>query len=193
MTKIVGLTGGIGSGKSLAASVFRTLGIPVYDADFEARQLTDTDRLIHNELLAWIGPDYFENGRLNRPMVANLVFRDPSSLEKLNSIIHPRVRAHFQEWVMTNSNAPYLVHEAAILFESGFYKIMDKNILVTCPAEIRIRRIMERDGVTEESARSRMSHQWDDERKIPMADYVIKNAGDELMVPQIINIHNQLK
>jgi dephospho-CoA kinase len=193
MAKVVGLTGGIGSGKSVVASVFRALGIPVYEADYHARILTDEDPSLHDEIFSWLGPGYFINDKLNRPMVAGLVFRDPQALSKLNSIIHPRVRAHFHSWTQSQQNAPYMIHEAAILFESGFHKMMDKNILVTCPQDIRIQRIMERDGVTAETARSRMSQQWEDEKKVPLADYIISNTGKELIVPQIIQIHNQIK
>jgi dephospho-CoA kinase len=193
MVKIVGLTGGIGSGKSLVASVFRTLEIPVYEADQEARILTDSDPIIRKEIEAWLGSGYYQNGMLNRPMVSELVFNNPSALEKLNSIIHPRVRAHFNEWIKQQANETYVIHEAAILFESGFHAMMTKNILVICPEEIRLSRIMKRDGITRESAVARMQNQWTEEKKIPLADFIISNNGMELIVPQIIEIHNRLK
>jgi len=189
----VGLTGGMGSGKSLVAAVFRVLGIPVFEADAEGRRLTDQDPLIHQELYAWLGPGYFDGTRLKRQELAALVFHDNTAIQKLNSIIHPRVSDAFRKWAEGHTAFPYVIHEAAILFESGFDRSMDFNILVTCPEKIRIRRIMERDRVNRETALSRLHNQWTDDRKIPMADALIRNDGKEMIVPQIIELDALLK
>ncbi len=189
---IVGLTGGIGSGKTLISSVFRILGIPVFDADQEARNLTNMDPDIKNDLLQWLGPGYFSDGRLNRPKVAGLVFHDKEALTRLNEIVHPRVRDRFTAWTENQRDKPYVIHEAAILFESGFYRMMDTNILIVCPVEVRVQRVALRDGANEDHVRARLRNQLPDEQKIPLAGFIIKNDGKEPVVPVVLDIHAQL-
>lgn len=188
----VGLTGGIGSGKSLIASVFRTLGIPVFNADDVGRNLTGSDPEILSGLHSWLGDEFFEGGVLNRSMLAAMVFKDSRALQQLNEIIHPRVAGAFNNWVARHAADPYVIHEAAILFESGFYKQLDRIILVTCPEEVRVQRITARDGISREDALLRLRNQWTDELKIPLAHYVIHNDESELIIPAILDIHNLL-
>ncbi len=178
MTKIIGLTGGIGSGKSSIAKHIESLGVPVYIADAEAKKILDTDAVIA-QVIALFGNDILENGKIDRKKIAALVFQDPEKLKKYNNIIHPEVYLHFKNWVKQHSDFPLVVKEAAILFESGSYKDCDKIILVTAPKEYRIERVMNRDAVTKEAVEQRMAHQWDDERKKALSDYVIENIDLE--------------
>ena len=189
--KLVGLTGGIGSGKTTVASVFKALGIPVFNADSEARKLTNTDPGIHAELKTWLGGSFFTDEGLDRSKLAGMVFRNPDALARLNSIIHPRVRDAFLEW-STRQNTPYVIHEAAILIETGFYKWLNHTILVTCPLDIRINRVMERDGTPLEEVLVRINSQMSDEQKIPLASYIILNDGLTPLIPAVLSVHKQL-
>ncbi|MCY1722916.1 dephospho-CoA kinase [Prolixibacteraceae bacterium Z1-6] len=193
MAITVGITGGIGSGKSTVCSVFKLLGAPVFEADIEAKKLVNTSSEIKSGLIDWFGDDiYTKNGTINRQKLAGIIFNDEVQLNKANGLIHPVVRSEFQKWVQ-KQNAPYVVHEAAILFESGFYKMMDYTILVSAPQQIRIDRVTSRDGSTAEQVKERMDKQWTDEQKRKLATIEIKNDNKELILPQIINIDKQLK
>ncbi|PKW21016.1 dephospho-CoA kinase [Flavobacterium lindanitolerans] len=192
MTKIIGLTGGIGSGKSSIAKHIESLGIPVYIADTEAKKILDTADVIA-KVIALFGDDILENGKIDRKKIAALVFQDPEKLKKYNAIIHPEVYLHFQNWVKQHNNYPLVVKEAAILFESGSYKDCDKIILVTAPKENRIQRVMKRDAVTREAVEQRMSHQWDDETKKSMSDFIIENIELEKAKQSAENIITLLR
>lgn len=192
MTKIIGLTGGIGSGKSSIAKHIESLGIPVYIADTEAKKILDTADVIA-KVIALFGDDILENGKIDRKKIAALVFQDPEKLKKYNAIIHPEVYLHFQNWVKQHNNYPLVVKEAAILFESGSYKDCDKIILVTAPKENRIQRVMKRDAVTREAVEQRMSHQWNDETKKSMSDFVIENIELEKAKQSAENIITLLR
>lgn len=174
MTKIIGLTGGIGSGKSSIAQHIESLGVPVYIADIEAKKILETDAVIA-KVVALFGEDILDKEKIDKKKIATLVFQDPEKLRKYNNIIHPEVFLHFQNWVKQYENLPLVVKEAAILFESGSYKDCDKIILVTAPKETRIKRVMKRDGVSREAVEQRMAHQWDDEKKKALSDFVIEN------------------
>lgn len=174
MTKIIGLTGGIGSGKSSIAQHIESLGVPVYIADIEAKKILETDAVIA-KVVALFGEDILDKEKIDKKKIAALVFQDPEKLRKYNNIIHPEVFLHFQNWVKQHENLPLVVKEAAILFESGSYKDCDKIILVTAPKETRIKRVMKRDGVSREAVEQRMAHQWDDEKKKALSDFVIEN------------------
>ena len=174
MTKIIGLTGGIGSGKSTIAGYFKEFGVPVYIADEEARKLMDDPGIIQ-KVQSVFDENVVENNALNRKKIADLVFSAPEKLKKLNSVIHPEVKKHFLEWVNDHKDKPFVIKEAAILFESGTYKDCDKIIVVTAPEEIRVQRVMKRDKVTKEQVLDRINHQWPDEKKVELADYVIQN------------------
>ncbi len=192
MTKIIGLTGGIGTGKTMVAEYFKSLGIPVYIADKEARQLMTSDNII-NALSNEFGKEILENGILNREKLAQLVFNDSKKLQKLNSIVHPEVKKHFDNWVEKHKNSPFVVKEAAILFESGSYKYCDTIITVTAPLETRLQRVMKRDKTDRESVLKRIENQWTDEQRIAKSNYVIHNLSVESTKKQVDEILKKLK
>jgi len=192
MTKIIGLTGGIGSGKTMVAEYFKSLGIPVYIADKEARQLMTSENII-NALSNEFGKEILENGILNREKLAQLVFNNPKKLQKLNSIVHPEVKKHFDNWVEKHKNYPFVVKEAAILFESGSHKYCDTIITVTCPLEIRLQRVMKRDKTDRESVLKRIENQWTDEQRIAKSNFVIHNLSVESTKKQVDEILKKLK
>ena len=175
MTKIIGLTGGIGSGKSTIAAYIAAQGIPVYIADDEARKIMELPEIIH-KVQEIFEVNVIENGKLNRKKIADLVFSAPNLLKKLNEIIHPAVNENFSIWLKNNEKHRYIVKEVAILFESGGYKKCDKIILVTAPEVVRIERVMGRDGVTKEQVLDRMKNQWKDEDKAVLSDYIVVNT-----------------
>ena len=192
MTKIIGLTGGIGTGKTMVAEYFKSLGIPVYIADKEARHLMTSDNII-NALSNEFGKEILENGILNREKLAQLVFNNPKKLQKLNSIVHPEVKKHFDNWVEKHKNYPFIVKEAAILFESGSYKYCDTIITVTAPLETRLQRVMKRDKTDRESVLKRIENQWTDEQRITKSNYVIHNLSVESTKKQVDEILKKLK
>lgn len=173
--KIIGLTGGIGSGKSTIANYFMSLGVPVYIADDEAKNILFTPQAI-KEIAFEFGQEVFTNDLPDRAKLAAVVFNDKEKLNRLNAIIHPKVRTHFTDWVKLHNNEKFIIKEAAILFESGSYKDCDSIILVTAPQEVRIQRVMERDGVSREKVLERMANQWNDEKKAALSDYSIDNT-----------------
>ena len=179
MTKIVGLTGGIGSGKSTIAAYFKKRGVPVYIADDEAKKIMNDPEVV-KKVQSVFDENIIENKQLNRKKIAELVFSSPEQLKKLNSIVHPEVKKHFLDWVKKHEKHPFVIKEAAILFESGTYKDCDKIILVTAPEALKIARVMKRDNVSREQVLERMKNQWSDEKKIPLSDYVIQNTDLEL-------------
>lgn len=192
MTKIIGLTGGIGTGKTLIAEYFKSLGIPVYIADSEARQLMTSDNII-KALSNEFGIEILENGILNREKLAQLVFNNTKKLKKLNSIVHPEVKKHFDNWVEKHKNYPFVVKEAAILFESGSHKYCDTIITVTAPLETRLQRVMKRDKTDRESVLKRIENQWTDEQRIAKSNYVIHNLSVESTKKQVDEILKKLK
>jgi dephospho-CoA kinase len=192
MTKIIGLTGGIGSGKTTIANEFLSLGIPVYIADDEARKLMQSTEVI-NAIRAVFGNTVFENDILNREKLAEIVFSDPEKLEQLNAIVHPAVKRHFDEWILNHKDAPFVIYEAAILFESGGYKNCDLIISVTAPLETRIQRVIDRDKTTREQVLKRINMQWNDEKRISKSDFVIKNTNIEETKSEIVKILKILK
>lgn len=171
---IVGLTGGIGSGKSTVARLFGELGIPVYEADRMAKHLMQSSKKIRHAVVQLIGKEAYNDERLNRSFIAKKVFNDSDLLEKLNDIVHPAVKRHFLKWTK-KQDAPYVIQENAIIFESGSKDFYDKIILVTAPIEVRITRILARDNTSKANILARMNNQWSDTEKIPLADYVIEN------------------
>lgn len=187
--KIVGLTGGIGSGKSTVASYFEALGVPVYIADIEAKRITNTSKVVRRKVIALLGKRSYNSKGINRTFVASKVFNEKDLLDQLNAIIHPKVRQHFARWVKKQKGS-YCIKETAILFENNGYKECDYIILVTAPKEIRIERILKRDNATLKDVKSRMDNQWLDEKKIPLADFVIENIDLEATKRQVAQIHN---
>lgn len=187
MTKIIGLTGGIGSGKSTIAKHIEQLGIPVYIADLEAKKILETVVVI-DKIIDAFGENILENNKIDRTKLSKLVFENPEKLKILNSIIHPEVALHFKNWVAENQNFPIVIKEAAILFESGSYKDCDKIILVTAPKEVRIQRVMKRDNLSREAIESRIANQWSEERKEKLSDFIIinQNLADALKTAENI-------
>lgn len=193
MTKIIGLTGGIGSGKTTVANEFLSLGIPVYISDLEAKKLMETD-LVLNQIRTEFGNSVFDNeGKLVRAKLSEIVFNDAKRLEKLNGIVHPVVRQHFQEWLLERKSNPIVIYESAILFESGGYKQCDFVINVEAPLEIRIQRVIERDKTTREKVLDRIKNQLNDEDKSSKSDFVIKNTSMEAIKIEIVKILNFLR
>jgi dephospho-CoA kinase len=176
MPKIIGLTGGIGSGKSTIAKHLEQMGIPVYIADLEAKKILDSEAVI-SKIIDVFGKDILENKKIDRKKLSNIVFQQPEKLQILNDIIHPEVAIHFKNWIAENQDASIVVKEAAILFESGSYKDCDKIILVTAPKEVRIQRVMKRDKLSRESIESRMANQWSEEKKEALSDFIIVNKN----------------
>lgn len=192
MTKIIGLTGGIGSGKTTIANHFMAAGIPVYIADDEARTIMQSAEII-DEIKKTFGTAIFENGILNRQKLAEIVFNDPDKLKQLNSIIHPAVKKHFDNWILKHKESPFVVYEAAILFESGSFKNCDKIITVTAPLESRIQRVIERDNTTREHVLKRMNMQWDDNQRIAKSDFVVENIDPKTAESEVGEILKILK
>ena len=190
MTK-VGITGGIGSGKSTIAKVFEVLGIPVYYADDAAKKLMNEDAALKEKLIAVFGKEIYQHGILNRPHLSGLVFNNPKKLAQLNSIVHPATIADAEYW-MQQQHSAYAIKEAAILFESGANKYLDKVIGVYAPVPLRISRVMQRDNSTEEAVTARMSRQMEEDKKMNLCDYVITNDENELVIPQVLKIHELL-
>ncbi|HUH47599.1 MAG TPA: dephospho-CoA kinase [Arenibacter sp.] len=189
--KIVGLTGGIGSGKSTVASMFADLGIPVYDSDREAKKLMGDSQNIKRKIVTLLGEDSYRNGELDRAYIAQLVFKDAKLLQALNAIVHPAVREDFADWTK-KQRSEYVIREAAIIFENGTHESYDYIILVTAPLSVRIKRVVARDGVDSEKVRERIRNQWEDTRKIALADFVIVNSDLEKTAVQVSEIHRKL-
>lgn len=189
----VGITGNIGSGKSTVCRLFEILGIPVYYADSRAKELLNSDAEIINKVKHLLGADVYDaNGKLNRKKVAALVFSDKALLKKYNAIVHPAVLNDGNIWIKKFEHCPYILKEAALLFESGTYQFLDKIICVTAPEIIRIARVQQRDSITEVEVVQRMQNQWSEEKKISASDYIIINDGTQLLIPQVMEIHTQL-
>ncbi|MGC8865389.1 MAG: dephospho-CoA kinase [Bacteroidales bacterium] len=188
----IGLTGNIGSGKSLVCNIFESTGVPVFHAD-EIGHAALQDSEIHQELTHRYGPSILRpDGSLNRRALAEIVFNDSSALEHLNSLVHPFVKRRFDEWCSQHTSAPFIIHEAAILFESGFNRYFDSLILVTAPEVVRLQRVMTRDGLNEAEVKARMARQWPEKNKLPLVDYVIVNDGYTPLVPQVDNVLRNL-
>ena len=172
--KIVGLTGGIGSGKTTVARMFTDLGIPVYDSDKEAKRLMRTSKKLQKAIIALFGTEAYKDKKLNKSYLADKVFADRDMLQALNEVVHPAVRKHFLSWV-NKQKSDYVIQEAAIILEGGNRDLYDRIILVTAPQSLRLKRVGRRDNVSPEKIAARMNHQWSDEKKIPLADFVIEN------------------
>ena len=188
----IGITGNIGSGKTTISRLFELLGIPVFYSDGEAKQVMTTDIQLIADIKQNFGTEtYFSDGTLNRKHLSSIVFNNQAKLQMLNSLVHPAVFRAFDTWVSQHSEAPYVLKEAAILFESGSYKDCDYTILVTAPTAIRISRIVQRDGITEAEAHSRNAKQMPEEDKEKLAGFIIPNDNSQLIIPQVLALHQQ--
>lgn len=188
---VVGLTGGIGSGKTTVAKQFELLGIPVYIADEEAKKLMNRSKIIKRKLIALFGNEAYIDNQLNRAFIADIIFKNKEYLQKMNAIIHPRVAKHFNKW-MQKQSAPYVIKEAAILFENGGYKFCNYIITVVAPKEIRLSRLIKRDNTTQEKIEAIIKNQWTDEQKVKLSQFVISNEDLENTKKQVVQVHNQL-
>lgn len=188
----IGLTGGIGAGKSVVARILESMGYAVFYSDEEAKHLANNDPEIRRELNALVGEDLFKEGTLNRKLLAEYIFKSPELRAEVNKIIHPRVRDRFADFYKEHEMDGLVFNEAAILFETGAYKNFDRNILVTAPENVRIHRVIERDKVSEIDVRSRLAAQWPDVKKVELADAVIVNDGKKPLIDQIEKTLDQL-
>ena len=190
----VGITGGIGSGKSTVCKVFKILGIPVFQADNEARKLQEEDQEIKNKLIEYFGADiYTEAASLNRKKLANIIFNSPADMERVNHLIHPAVHREFENWKEKMSGYAYVLYEAAILFETGSAAKFDYTILVVTNENERLQRVLKRDKLTSDAILQRMHNQMQDSEKILLADFVIENNDNQMIIPQILKLDQFLK
>lgn len=190
MTKIIGLTGGIGSGKSTVAAYMASKGIPVYIADEEAKNIMECENIKQKIQNLFSESILNSDATLNRKKIAQLVFNNPEKLKELNAIVHPEVRLHFSNWLKEHKNYPFVIKEVAILFETGGNKECDKVILITAPVSLRIERAMKRDNLTKDEILVRINNQFSDEEKIKMSDFVVENIN---LKETFLNIDKILK
>ena len=189
----VGITGGMGSGKTVVSELFRLHGVPVFDADKEAKLLNDTSTRVKEGLTRHFGPGLYEGGRLNRAKLAGLIFQDEQNLAVANSIIHPVLAERFILWSQEREHHPVVVIDAAVLFEAKFERYVDQVITVFSPEEIRVERVKQRDGIDRSGAMARMQHQVPEEEKIRRADHVIYNDGNHSLIQQVANLLSDLR
>lgn len=187
----VGITGGIGSGKTTACRIFETLGVPIFYADQEAKALYDRDTELKAELLSAFGAELYAGGRFQAAVLRDSVFRSPDRLALLNSLVHPRVMAYAESW-MQRQTSPYVLKEAALLVESGSYRKLDRLIVVVAPRSLRLERVVQRDGLQAEDVMDRMAQQLPEEELLAHAHFVIRNDPDHMLIPQVLAIHRQL-
>jgi dephospho-CoA kinase len=187
----IGITGSIGAGKSTVAGIFKVLGIPVFDADATAKNILNTDSVLREQIAATFGSETYKNGLLDKKYLATLVFNKPDQLAKLNALVHPATIEAANIWAKhcEEQGSPYILKEAALLFEAGTNVGLDFIIGVTAPVEMRIARVMERDHVTREEVLKRMQHQLDDTEKMKRCNFVIDNNEVSLVIPQVLALH----
>lgn len=187
MTKIIGLTGGIGSGKTTVAKMFRDQGIPIYIADDEAKKIMESNEIIKQVQEAF-GKSVIVDSKIDRAKLANIVFQNPEKLEQLNKIVHPAVQKHFKDWLKNHTTSSFVIKEAAILFETGGHKQCDKVITVVAPQLLRLERVVLRDKSDKKSVLQRINNQWSDEKKVLLSDFVIENVDLEKTKAQVQDI-----
>jgi len=188
MPKIIGLTGGIGSGKTRVLEAFKALGVPCYIADSEAKRLMHDNPQLKEKILQLFGKQAYTKQGLNRAFIGEIVFQNPDMLKQLNAIVHPAVAIDFTAW-LKQQNHPYVIKEVAILFETGGDKAVDQSLLITAPKRLRIERAMQRDKASQEAILARMSNQWEDKQKIPLADHIIENIDWQTTQKKIKALH----
>ncbi|WP_333818632.1 dephospho-CoA kinase [Ohtaekwangia sp.] len=190
----IGITGGIGSGKTLVCKIFACLGIPVYDADSHAKELMTTDGNLVSQIKKEFGDlSYLSDGTLNRKYLGEVVFSNQEKLDVLNKLVHPCVAQDYACWVESHSDKAYVLKEAALLFESGSYRGLDKIIVVHAPQDVRVKRVVHRDGRTEEQVKEIMQKQMSEEEKLQRADAIIYNDDSSLIIPQVLSLHNRFQ
>ncbi|NLO68586.1 MAG: dephospho-CoA kinase [Bacteroidales bacterium] len=189
---MIGLTGGIGSGKTLVTHFLSNLNVNVYQADLISIVLLATDHDIKQQIISWFGEEAYHNDLPDTEFLAEQIFNDPVAREQVNALVHPKVFNFFREMASKKNPSPYMIVESAILFESGYYKDFDATILVKAPLEVRIERVLKREGMTREKILTRMNSQWPDSQKEELADYIILNDGIMALTPQIMAIHQTI-
>ncbi|HEY9046152.1 MAG TPA: dephospho-CoA kinase [Ohtaekwangia sp.] len=190
----IGITGGIGSGKTLVCKIFACLGVPVYDADSHAKELMTTDGNLVSQIKKEFGDlSYLSDRTLNRKYLGEVVFSNQEKLDVLNKLVHPCVAEDYARWVKRNNDKAYVLKEAALLFETGSYRGLDKIIVVHAPQDLRVKRVMHRDGRTEEQVREIIQKQMSEEEKLQRADAIIYNDDSTLIIPQVLSLHNHLR
>ncbi|KAA9331811.1 dephospho-CoA kinase [Adhaeribacter soli] len=188
----IGITGGIGTGKSIVCRIFELLGVPVYDSDHRAKQVMACNPQLKEELIAAFGPKTFNEQGLDRTFLAKMVFHNAEKLQLLNSLVHPRVKQDFVDWVSENAGAPYVLKEAALMFETEAWRQVDKMITVYAPLDIRMKRLLERDTHrTQTDLENIIAKQLPEEEKIRRADYVVYNDDSQLVIPQVLALHKE--
>ncbi len=187
----IGITGGIGSGKSTVCKIFEVLGIPIYNADAAARRLMNENQELKKKIIGLFGTDSYKDGELNRPFIASLVFNNKTKLEQLNALTHPATILDALKWMELQSS-PYIIKEAALIFETGSSEHLDLVIGVYTPAPLRIQRIIQRDNVTKEEVLQRMNRQINEDIKMRLCDFVVTNDGQQLLISQVLQLHQQL-
>ena len=193
MTWIIGITGGIGSGKTTVCKIFQGMGVPVYDADSRAKYLMSFDQSLKSEIKALLGKGaYHKNGRLNRAYVAHKIFNDKDLLKGINDLVHPAVHKDAGSWVKKHQTAPYVLYEAALLVENGSYKAFNKLIVVTAPEPLRIDRVVKRDHSTRKQVELRVANQLPEEKKVEVADYIINNDETSSIVKLVVALHRKI-
>jgi len=190
--KRIGLTGNIGTGKSTVAKIFEILGVPVYHADLQARKMLESGKVAEQIGILFGKQVLNQQQQVDRKTLAAIVFNDKDKLDSLNKLIHPLVEEDFSEWCNQHPESEYVLHEAAILFESGFDRLFDANVLITAPAELCISRVMVRDSVTKEMVANRLRNQWAQEKKVQLAHYVVVNDEISMVIPQVLKIHREI-
>ena len=186
----IGITGGIGSGKTTICKIFEVLGIPVFYADTVAKTIMNTDEELKQDVISLFGIEAYAEGALNRKYIADIVFNNEQQLQRLNAAVHPAVFRAFEKWQASQKNAPYVIKEAAVLFESGSYKMCDYSIQVSSPLELRLKRVMRRDVISQEQFLSRANKQLSDEEKEKLADFILINDESQLLIPQVLQLHH---
>lgn len=192
MTIKIGITGGIGSGKSVVSRLLEAMGVPVYISDIESKRLTASDTLIRRELIALLGEEVYAGGELNKSLLASYIFSNPEHIRTVNGIIHPRVRDDFRQWVECHAIYPIVGMESAILIEAGFADEVDTVVMVYAPEEVRIARAMQRDAAPRELVERRVRSQMSDEEKRTKANFVIVNDGETPLIPQVLEVITSL-
>jgi dephospho-CoA kinase len=190
--RLLGITGGIGAGKTLVCKVFESLGIPIFNSDIAAKELMNDSIDLKKKIIYLLGEKAYNLDNLNRAYVAQSVFNDKEKLLALNHLVHPLVREMFKDWVKNNHTKPYVLNEAALLIESGSYRDLDEVIYINAPERIRIKRVMLRDNCNETDVRLRIKNQWSDGEKVKHCKWVINNDNSEMLLPQILKIHKEI-
>lgn len=187
----IGLTGGIGSGKTTVAHIFEVLGVPVFYADDAAKKLMNEDENLRKTIIQHFGEESYADNKINRSYLSAHIFSDPGNTKLINSLIHPATIADAEKW-MRSQNSPYALKEAALIFEAGAEKMLDLIIGVSAPFEMRMKRAMQRDGIPEEAVLARMEKQMDEAEKISRCDFIIINNEQELLIPQVVQLHQKI-